>query len=316
MITPYYLEGSKLKVNALDGSSASEDTPIWIDLLKPEISELAAVSERYALKLPTLNEMQEIEVSSRLYEEEGCVYMTFVYVAGALGMNPESTPFTFVLKDNLLVTIRYQDMRVMTHFAEKAAQNITCSNNNVALMTQMMENIIDLCADAVERGHTEIEKASREIFNVENTTNKVYKRSMKQIACIGDLNSKMRECLASLSRLLIFWNNVLKKKAMPEDIINTQLTFAADVQSLQDHAGFVSNKISFLLDATLGLVNIDQNAIIKFFSVAAVVFMPPTLIASIYGMNFKNMPELSWGIRLPDGSFPHGPLGGIANSVL
>ena len=241
--------------------------------------------------MPTLDEMREIEVSSRLYEEGGGHYMTVVYVADALGEHPETTPITFVLKDGILVTMRYKEMRIIEHFIAKAeSRGIANPKDNADLMIVLLESIIDLAADALEKNHTDIENESRKVFD-EAAKNEDYKRSLRKIAKIDELNSKMRESLVSLSRLHIFMSHAFKAINAPEEATARLRTVTADVRSLLDHAAFISGKASFLLDATLGMVTIEQNGIIKIFSVAAVIFLPPTLVASIDGMNFKNMPE-------------------------
>jgi magnesium transporter len=291
-ISRYILDDARLK------ACGAEENPVWVDLLKPDANEISEIDTRYAVSLPTLEEMREIEVSSRLYEEDGAYYMTFIYIADALGDQPRESPVTFMLKGDVLVTVRYTDMRVITGFLDKAqSKGISGHRTSADVMTLLLENIVDLCADALEKGHMEIESESLSAFTASGK--KDYKQSLQKIAGISDLNSKMRESLASLNRLTIFLRHAIKHFKVSEDTTAKLDSLAADIQSLLDHSGFVSNKISFLLDATLGLVNIEQNAIIKIFSVASVIFLPPTLVASIYGMNFKRMPELDWAAGYP-----------------
>ena len=269
---------------------------MWIDLLQPSADEIAEIDKKFGISLPTLEKMSEIEVSSRLYEEGGAHYMTFIYISSALGDNPETTPFTLMLKDNLLITIRYKQMRVINGFIEKMHRlhgHAPSCKTAADFMVLLLENIVDLAADVLEKGHADVEKESRDTFAT-SAGNKDFKKSLEALACIGDLNSKMRESLASLNRLAIYLNHTLKLLKVSKETAVKVEAMMADIQSLLDHANFVSNKVSFLLDATLGLVNIEQNAIIKIFSVAAVIFLPPTLVASIYGMNFRHMPELEW----------------------
>jgi magnesium transporter len=293
MISKYIFDGTRLR------PCLPDEPPVWIDLLRPDEDEIAEIDKTFALNLPTLEEMREIEISSRLYEEDDSHYMTFMYISDALGEQPKETPFTFMLKDNLLVTIRYKDMRVISSFIERAGrQGLASRKYSTDLMVLILENIIDLCSDALEKGHTDIEAESLKTFD-SNNPNKNYQQSLEQIARIGDLNSKMRESLVSLNRLSIYLTHAVKHMKVSKETVTKLEAHLADVQSLLDHTGFVSNKISFMLDATLGFVNIEQNAIIKIFSVAAVIFLPPTLVASIYGMNFRHMPELEW-----EGGYP------------
>lgn len=288
MLARYSFDGSLLK------DCTAGAVPGWIDLLRPEEQEIHQVDKELGLGLPTLEQMREIEISNRLYEEGGAYYMTFNYVADVLGDHPQVTPLTFVLKNDLLVTLRYKDMRIITHLTDRArGRGLSGSSTNTGLMLSMLESIVDLWADALEKNHTDIEEESHKVFET-NGANRDHKQSLRRIARISDLNSHMRESLISLSRLHAFLSQIAGKIKMSAEETAKLRNLTMDVQSLLDHVGFVAGKISFLLDATLGLVNIEQNAIIKIFSVAAVIFLPPTLVASIYGMNFHNMPELSW----------------------
>ncbi|MGE3624079.1 MAG: magnesium/cobalt transporter CorA [Bdellovibrionales bacterium] len=298
MISLFTFEGNFLKYFS-GAAPVPKGVPVWIDLLQPDEAEIAQVERDYGIDLPTLEHMREIETSSRLYEEGDAFFMTFSYVSDSLGEHPETTPLTFVLKDNVLVTVRYKHMRIITHFIERAQSRGVAGKGNCAnLVVLLLENIIDLCADALEKGHSEIEVESQRLF-AHPDSKKDYTKSLKQIAQIGNLNSKMRESLVGLSRLEIFLEHAFEKTKTPKETISKLKTLSADIHSLLDHSNFISGKITFLLDATLGLLNIEQNAIIKIFSVAAVIFLPPTLVASIYGMNFRHLPELDWLLGYP-----------------
>lgn len=293
MIARYRVENALLK------ECASGEPPMWVDLLRPEDAEITRTDQEFALDLPTLEEMREIEISNRLYEEGGAYYMTFNYVSDALGDHPQITPLTFVLQNNRLVTVRYKDMRVITYLIERAKSRPLAGVPSASgLMLALLENIVDLWADALEKNHADIEAESQKVFGA-NGNGKDFKQMLRHIAAVGSLNSKMRESLVSLSRLEAFLAQAFERLKPPPEEVARLRTLMGDVQSLLDHVGFVSGKITFLLEATLGLVNIEQNAIIKIFSVAAVIFLPPTLVASIYGMNFHHMPELGWILGYP-----------------
>ncbi|MCF8495720.1 MAG: magnesium/cobalt transporter CorA [Alphaproteobacteria bacterium] len=300
MIASFHFQGIHLKSGLAEPPGHDEFLrPVWIDLINPDPMEIQRMDTDFALDLPTQEEMQEIEVSSRLYEEDGAYYMTMIYVANALDSVPETIQITFVLKDDLLLSMRHREIRILSHFINKAStKGLGGSKSAPALLIYILEHIVDWCADVLEKNHAEIEGMNRKIFN-EEMHKKDHHDSLKQIAATGDLNSKIRESLASLDRLTIFLGNALETMKAPKDVEGRLRTLSADIRSLLDHAAFVSSKIVFLLDATLGLVNIEQNAIIKIFSVAAVIFLPPTLVASIYGMNFLHMPELQWVAGYP-----------------
>ena len=268
-------------------------------MFNPDSDEIAKIDLDFGLNLPTQEEMRELEISSRLYEENSAQYMTITYLSNALGDMPEITQLTFILQGDLLLTMRYREMRIINHFIEKSeSRGLGGIKSGRDLLLYIMENFIDLCSDVLEKNHADLEALSRGIFD--QTGKKLnYKHALKFIANIGDLNSKVRETLVSLNRALTFWGGTMEGQKGLKDCAIKVRTMATDAGALLDHATFVSSKITFLLDATLGLVNLEQNGIIKIFSVAAVIFLPPTLVASVYGMNFEHMPELGWVYGYP-----------------
>jgi magnesium transporter len=163
-----------------------------------------------------------------------------------------------------------------------------------AVLMDLLDAVIDRAADILERVAAEIDDISHTIFELEAGAGPPsYHDVLKQLGRKGDLTSKVRESLVSVGRLVLFIANESEDLKWPKEARAQLKSMQRDVTSLTDHASFITSKVTFLLDAMLGVVNIQQNNIIKIFSVAAVVFLPPTLIASIYGMNFKHMPELN-----------------------
>jgi len=168
------------------------------------------------------------------------------------------------------------------------------------VLVDLLDAIVDRAADILERIGAEVDAVSRDIFEPESErTGAHYKAILTAIGRRGDLTSKVRESLVSIGRLLLFLANEAEGMRWNKDTRTLLNSMQRDVQSLSDHATYLSNKITFLLDAVVGVVTIEQNNIIKIFSVAAVALLPPTLIASIYGMNFKHMPELDWRYGYP-----------------
>jgi magnesium transporter len=241
--------------------------------------------------------MQEIEPSNRLYQEDGGLFMTVNMLAKADSPVPESTAITFVLLRQRLVTIRYEEPTAFRTFAGHVERHRELGISGASLLVGLLEAIVDRTADILERIGGDIDALSRSIFVANGGSAsgapRDFTAALTRMGRHHDLTSKARESLVSLSRLLSFLT-------LPADVRNDEELrehvrgLVRDVASLTDHATFISGNISFLLNATLGLVNVEQNAIIKIFSVAAVVFLPPTLVASIYGMNFKLIPELGW----------------------
>ena len=170
------------------------------------------------------------------------------------------------------------------------------------VLMELLDAVIDRCADILERAGAEVDQVSHDIFEPESARHGQAKRYSQILIAIGrkgDLVSKIRESLVSIGRVVTFLSAVVEGAKWSKDMREQLKTMQRDVVSLTDHSSYLSNKITFTLDAMLGVVNLEQNNIIKLFSVMAVVLMPPTLIASIYGMNFKAMPELEWAHGYP-----------------
>lgn len=297
MIVGYVRDNGRLRV--VDDPLARLADVVWVDLVSPSATEESALEIRLGIDIPTREEMEEIEVSSRLYYEDNAVFMTATLASRTDTDDLVMGPVTFVIVDNKLVTVRYHEPRAFKTFpqrAEKAA--LGCSAGDSVLMA-LLEAVVDRMADILERAEREVDAISREIFRVEPSARRDLMKVFQLIGRKGDLASNIRDCLMSLQRLAGFFGHMTTQQDADKDLRGRVKTLGRDVQSLVDHASFLAQKITFLLDATLGMVNIEQNNIIKIFSVATGVFLPPTLIASIYGMNFRAMPELSWTFGYP-----------------
>ncbi|WP_395675102.1 magnesium/cobalt transporter CorA [Inquilinus sp.] len=275
---------------------------VWIDLFNPTPDEEHYSEQHLGLLLPTREEMQEIEASSRLYQEDGAMFMTASVLFATETDAPGTAPITFVLKGQTLVTIRYAEPKSFAGFIAHAERQPMLCPSGSATLIGLLEAIVDRTADILERVATEVDALSQRIFKVheaehKRTTNEELEANLKLIGRSQNLVSKVRESLVSLARLLSFLSvgDATKDKAFRIHL----KSLSRDVMSLTDHATYLGNNITFLLDASMGMINIEQNAIIKIFSVAAVVFLPPTLVASIYGMNFTDMPELKWMLGYP-----------------
>lgn len=275
---------------------------LWYDLLNPKKHERAEVEKELNLYIPTQEEAHEIESSSRLYKIQNTLYMTSVLIARAGAHNPILSPITFILSPEHLITLRYAEPKPIRTFEKKLKKNPEDFPTSETIFLGLLETIVDRIADILEKNTHEIDSVSKEIFKVRSKGPKGAKELAEILTLIGkkgDLTTKIRESLVSLNRLLIFFNlqlSGIKEKKL--SLFRTK-TLQRDVSSITDHVTFLLNKINFLLDATLGYINIEQNSIIKIFSVAAVIFLPPTVIASIYGMNFSDMPELHWAWGYP-----------------
>jgi magnesium transporter len=278
--------------------AALPDNAVWIDLVKPTAEEDKAVERLAGIAVPTREDMQEIEISSRLYVENGARYMTATLMCGTDTGTPRITPVTFILANHRLVTVRYDLPKPFMLVENKLARSCAPGITGETVLLELLDAVIDRCADILERAGADVDQVSHDIFEPEGVARtghaKRYSDILIQIGRKGDLTSKVRESLVSIGRLVAFLSASVEGVKWSKEMREQLKTMQRDVASLSDHASYLSNKITFVLDAMLGVVNLEQNNIIKLFSVMAVVLMPPTLIASVYGMNFKVMPELEW----------------------
>src|SRR5436190_9859568 len=282
--------------------AALPESAVWIDLIKPTAEEDKAVERLAGIAIPTREDMQEIEISSRLYIESSARYMTATLMCHSDTDMPRTTAVTFILGDHRLVTVRYDLPKPFALVEAKLARSCTPGITGEMVLMELLDAVIDRCADILERCGAEIDQVSHDIFEPESERHghaKQYSQILISIGRKGDLTSKVRESLVSIGRVVAFLSAVMEGVKWTKDMREQLKTMQRDVASLTDHASYLSNKITFVLDAMLGVVNLEQNNIIKLFSVMAVVLMPPTLIASVYGMNFKLMPELEWHLGYP-----------------
>jgi magnesium transporter len=304
MMTTYAVAANRLAMQ--DGIQPSEvlSRAVWIDLLNPTQEEEKAVQAALRLEIPTREEMQEIESSSRLYREEETLFLTANFLYGVEGGEYGSTPITFVLSNNTLVTVRYATPKAFSVFALRSQRMPGLLATPDAVMLHLFEQIVDRLADILERVGSDMDRASSASFRSARSKVKATARdhdlreALITLGQVGEVTTRANETLLGLTRILSFVG-AEKATAVRKENQNLLKTLVRDVRSLVDHAGFLNGKANFLLDAVLGILNVEQNAIIKTFTVASVALMPPTLIASIYGMNFRHMPELDWGFGYP-----------------
>jgi magnesium transporter len=299
MISVYVPRHGRLERVPVEVGGLLPDEAVWLDLVTPTAQEDKAVEQFLGIAVPTREEMQEIEVSSRLYIENGARYMTATLMCRSESDAPKTTPVTFILSHHRLATVRYDDPRPFAIVETKLGRNCPAKVAGDSILFDLLDAVIDRAADILERVGGEVDELSRMIFDPEDAQPPVYSEVLKKLGRLGDLTSKVRESLVSIGRVLLFLANESEGLKWSKDTRTQLQSMQRDVISLTDHASYIGNKVTFLLDAMLGVVNLQQNAIIKIFSVAAVVLMPPTLVASIYGMNFKHMPELDWPMGYP-----------------
>ncbi len=301
MLSVYVPRGGSLERIPVEPGQSPSEAAVWIDLVSPTVQEDKLVEALLGIAVPTREEMQEIEVSSRLYIENGGRYMTATVMCQSDTATPKTTPVTFILSAHRLVTVRYDDPRPFAIVEHKLARVCSPKVSGESVLMDLLDAVIDRSADIQERIGAEVDQISHSIFEPDDEMMPPsYNDVLKALGRKGDLTSKVRESQVSVGRLLSFLAHEAEVMKWAKDMRTQLQSMQRDGISLTDHASFLSNKITFLLDAMLGVVNIQQNAIIKIFSIMAVVFMPPTLVASIYGMNFHHgMIELEWEYGYP-----------------
>ena len=271
----------------------------WIDLEEPTRDEELLVESCVDVAVPTPEEMAEIEPSSRLYARNGTLYLTLSVLFGVDADCPASSPMGFVLTENKLVTVRYATSKPIRSFSDSVRREPGLAADSMTAFCGLLDSIIDRLADELEKIGAEIEKISSHIFSTTADARRIPAQRLtallNRIGKTQSLLAKIRETETSTSRLLSFLSGTPRlRSAKAADAREHIRSLSNDAASLSDHSIFLANHLYFLLDASVGLISIEQNAAMKLFSWAALIFLPPTLIGSIYGMNFRHMPELNW----------------------
>ena len=276
---------------------------IWIDLHNPSTPEDAKVEQHLGISIPTREEMHDLEPSEIIYAENGAHYMTMRVICQSESNVPRLADVTFILTEQALVTVRYDQPGAFNIFLNRVGKPGGCSLEPAGVIEGLIDAITDRAAEVLRGVGDRIDMRSRQIFdgnsaNVEQ--GRTYQAVVRRIGQYEHIISNVRESMVSVERVLLFLSaNFKRSKKSASAIVPEWRSAIRDVQAIEEHATFLTSKLQFMLDATLGLVGLEQNKIIKLFSVVSVVLMPPTLIASIYGMNFKAMPELEWAHGYP-----------------
>jgi magnesium transporter len=276
---------------------------VWIDLLSPTDDEIAAAERATDLKIPSREELSAIEASSRLQRIGPALYLSTPLMAGI--EVPYLTPAGFVLTEKHLLTVRFDKSAAFDAAARHAREDGDPLTSSGAF-TCVFESIIDRMADMLEAASAELEQVSRSIFHQkprkrDASRSELFQRNiLSKVGRIGERLSLIRDVLLGVGRIVPFVLEVRHASA-PDSIAARLKAVRQDIASLNDYEGYLANKVQFLLDAVLGFITISQNDIFKVLTVASIVGIPPTLMAGVYGMNFKVMPELNWTLGYPFG---------------
>lgn len=295
----YLSDGKTLVPTPWRAGESVSGQAVWLDLYQPTREAELEAERLLGVDIPTREEMHAIEISERLYREgEACIFTATLLVRteGA----SESHAVTFIVTPQRLLTLRYSEPKAFRAFAEQARKLPVAEHNGPSLFLGLLDAITNRQADVLEEIGREMDALTHVIFRratPQGQTTLDHQAMLLRIGQAGDAVSKLRESLMTIGRVVAFAKQCDTISAGENhDRLKAQ---ASDVAGLNDQASYLGGKVTFLLDAVLGFITIEQNDIIKIFSVAAAMFLPPTLIASIYGMNFRHIPELEWYYGYP-----------------
>lgn len=295
MLYAYASDGNRL-VRLPPGTNP--DGALWIDLYRPQPQQVAAVAA-LGYEIPTLEDMEEIEISNRLYREAAVDYMTVVLPGMSETRRPVTGPVTLILGHGRLVTVRHHVPRPFETYPERADKAWAGCSTSEQVMLGLLEDIVGRLADILEMAGRTVDQLSTEIFAADDSPAKpqALARVLEKVGREGDRLGNIRLSLLTLERALGFFGQTLDARADGDGLRHHVKALSRDIQALEVHGDFLSNRVALASDATIGMINLVQSSTVRIVSVVAVLFMPPTLVASIYGMNFEIMPELSqpWG---------------------
>jgi magnesium transporter len=293
MLTAYVLRADgTLGSSVIENGSQLAPEALWLDLVKPSMVERQWIEQAYEQTLPTEESMAEIEASSRFFKDAHGLHLRSYFLQDSPN-HPRNLNVAFVLSQGRVYTVREDDLVTFRMFRERTQRTPNLARDAVSVLLQLFEMKVDRLADLLEDLHAELEGLSMRVFRGKEQD---LEDLMTRLARAQDVNDKSRLSLRDKQRALSY---LLRSGECPDQALPLLREILADIDSLSAHSAFLFDKTGFLMNATVGLVSIEQNKTIKIFSLAAVVFLPPTLVASIYGMNFRAMPELAWTYGYP-----------------
>ena len=296
MITIYLKQYNKIIRNA-DTDLFDDfgfDDILWIDMVQPTIKEQKAVENFMEISLQTKQQVEEIESTSKYSEHENAIISNSNFFVPT-GDSFEVEPVSFILSnEGVLVSVRQADMRTFREAEKRLQMNYRSFSTGYHILISLLEVRIDFDADLVEMVGRQVSALSKGI----NKEDSIDKAVIHRINTLQERTMILRENIFDRQRIL---SGILRSERFPNDIYPRLQLMIKDVNSLISHTDFSFQRLDYIQDSALGLINIEQNEVVKIFSVAAVVFMPATLVASVYGMNFRVMPELEWVYTLPNG---------------
>jgi magnesium transporter len=302
MITVFYRQDNIIQSKKLDEKETIPENTLWIDVESASTHDLDLIQKNCAIQLPSKSDVWKNNVLNRLYIEDSIAYMTAAIITKHESPYPNISAVTFILTPSSLITIRDISPTSFNVLASRLLSLPNTFKTSSQLLEGLLGEMITRVAYNMEVVEETLDNFSHRIFAGEDsekerkTTSQMMKNTLKSMGTCADLNSKMNESLHSINRLLHFFKRTVPAASELDKNIGILIS---DTSELTQQTNFAADKISFQLNALLGMINIEQNMIIKIFSVVSVFFLPPTLVASMYGMNFKHMPELDWAKGYP-----------------
>lgn len=295
MMRAFHANGQGLRAIETPDRAALSTAP-WIDLLAPDPAETITMAG-LGVSVPSLAEMEEIELSNRLYQENGVDYLTVV-IPGQTALDEQiAAPVTFILSPDRLVTVRHHSPRPFATFPERADKTGLGVLSPDHLLMGLVQEINGRLADHLEGVGRALDQVAREIYQPQAQSQNDLRRALAQIGVEGERLGRVRLALLTLGRALHHIEPVIARRPGSKDLAKAIKTELRDIDALDQHANFLDSRLALASGATLGTIDLAQSQTVKIVSVVSVLFLPPTLIASVYGMNFARMPELAqpWG---------------------
>ncbi|NWF66704.1 MAG: magnesium/cobalt transporter CorA [Campylobacterales bacterium] len=295
MIKFYVQDNSKIGI--FDLEEIIENPPlkekiIWVDMISPTISEIRYITTNYQVEFPTKQETEEIEISSRYWEEDDNITINSYFLINEKD-NPYNETVSFILTDEFLITIRYKELRTFDECTKKILSTPRAFKDGYYVFSNILDIRIDADADILEFLSREITRLRKQVFSDYSNDDE---EILESISLYEDLNMKVRENLMDKQRIL---SSFLRSDKISLNLKEEVKIMLKDIISLVDYTEFNFERLDYLQNVFVGLLSIEQNKVIKIFTVVSVIFLPPTLIASLYGMNFQFMPELNWKFGYP-----------------
>ena len=301
MIRAFSLNNDRL-ISVDETNPNTLNDAIWIDLIDPSDEERTVLEKRLDQTLAEERELEDLEASARFFEDEDGLHLHSFFYCLDDDDYADIATVGFTIRDGRLFTLRERDLPAFRLYRMRSRREKMIDGNAYELLLDLFETKIEQLADVIENIYADLEKLSRVVLSTQDKSEKEkrngteFDNALSDLTELEDMSSKVRLCLMDTQRALSF---LLRKTRLPNNQLEQARDIMRDIESLQPHNESLFQKVNFLMQAAMGFINIEQNRIMKFFSLVSVMFLPATLVASTYGMNFEFMPELHFQYGYP-----------------